>query len=181
MLVSLLDTIHGILFSLLDPRHVGSICRLNRAATALNTASVRKASLDAAHAKYKKLIVLSDDTIRIHSRLGVTVVDLTLPTGEIHRHHNPMLLVMFNGQIYRGSTDEHRVCMDGVPCNLSPHVFHAKSHRLFQSGSVYIMGPVTVLPVVVHGGDVGMSIEVFVEENAGYGRIYTLNCWPGVW
>ena len=59
---------------------VGNLCMLNQAAAALGTESVRKASLDAARAKYRQLVILSDDAVRIHSRLGVTVVDLTLPT-----------------------------------------------------------------------------------------------------
>ena len=154
MLINLLT--ESLLFPVLDPRHLGRLCLVNREFAACIDKDIRDKSVAAARAKYGHMVILSDGTVRIHSSLGRTVVDLTLPTltGKI----NHSLAMRFEGRLYRG----------GEESKLSPGVFHAKSPRLLEAKSVFLARR----PVMVEGH--GMFICVVVEQTSGEGRTFIL-------
>jgi hypothetical protein len=164
MLINLLN--NDLLFPLLDPRHLGNLRLVNRAFAACINKDVRDKSVAAALAKYRHMIILSEDTVRIHSSLGKTVIDLTLPTGKINKRLNADLSMRFEGRVYHGKTLYWQCEMDGEKVNLSPYIFHAKSPNLLKAKGVFIAG------MVMEGN--GIYIRVVVDEKNGVGRIFTL-------
>ena len=174
--ISLFDSfVLELLFPLLlDPHHLGDLRLVNKALAKCINENVRKRSVAAALAKYEKMIILSDDTVRIHSCLGKTVIDLTLPTGKVHPYYSADLFMQLDGRKYRGQAELRRCqSLDGQPGNFSNLVFHAKSYRLFRAESVFIVRQGTVL----HGND--LTVKVFVHEsNRTWGYLYTLHFVP---
>jgi len=167
--IPLLDFASEVLFPLLDPHHLGNLRLVNKALAKSIDENVRSKSVAAALAKYQKIIALSDDTVRIHSCLGRTVIDLTLPSGEIHPYHSGPLYMLLDGRSYGGLAQYRRCEMDGQPADLSNYVFHAQSPRLLRAESVFIMRRGTVL----RGND--LIVKVFVQErNRQQGYVYSL-------
>jgi transposase len=152
------------LVHMLDPHHLENLRLVNRDLAKSVTKSMRDESVAAALARYRRMVFLSEDTVRIHSSLGRTVIDLTLPSGEIDR--NFILRMRLDGRLYRAVPEERRCEMRGEKADLCPYVFHAKSCRLLKAESVYIVRRGTVLDT---------RIRVCVEERSGRGYIYTLN------
>ena len=102
MFIHLINTVSEVLFTTLDPQHLGNLQLVNKALAKSITKSVQDKSVAAALAKYRRLVVLPDNTVRIHSSLGKTVIDLILPDGEIR--YNAVLSMRYNGRLYNGRT-----------------------------------------------------------------------------
>jgi hypothetical protein len=166
MLISLLTK--DLLFQELDPRHLVRLRLVNREFAKCINKDVIAKSVAAARTKYSRMIQLSEDTVRIHSVLGRTLIDLTLPTGEINERSNAELSMRFEGRLYHGQTMHWQCEMDGRKTDLSPYVFHAKSPRLLGAKNVFLVRR----PIVAEG--YGIYIRVVVEERNGVGRTFTL-------
>jgi hypothetical protein len=168
--IPLLDFASEFLFPLLDPHHLGNLRLVNKALAKSIDENVRSKSVAAALAKYQKIVEFTDDTVRIHSCLGKTVIDLTLPTGEIQPFHSGPLFMLLDGRSYGGLAQYRRCEMEsGQSVDLSNYVFHAQSPRLLKAESVFIMRRGTVL----HGNN--LIVKVFVQErNHPQGYIYSL-------
>ena len=162
MFIPLVNIMSEVLFTTLDPHHLGNLRLVNKALAKCLTKSVQDKSVAAALVKYKHLTVLPDNTVRIHSSLGKTVIDLILPDGEIRRAYNAILSMRYNGRLYNGQTVAFQI-------QASPRVFHARSDWLLKATSVYIVS-ITVLPATFDGLDT--EVQVFVENDGS--RIFTL-------
>jgi hypothetical protein len=171
MLISLLND--DLLFSKLDPRHLGSLRLVNRAFAACINKDVRDRSVKAARVKYRQMIRLSEDTFRIHSVLGKTVIDLTLPTDVINEHLAAGLTMRFEGRLYHGIAMHWRCSMDGKDANMSPYVFNAKSPRLLKARGVFLAR--RGIEVGERGTYVRVVVEAMENENWGGGRNFTLH------
>ena len=167
MLISVLT--NDLLFPVLDPRHLGNLCLVNRELAKRIDRDTRDKSVAAALAKYRKMVILSEDTFRIHSSLGKTVIDLTLPNDKQPFLHskNAVLSMRFEGRLYHGRTTYRRCSLNGKLTNLSPHVFHAQSSFMLNSKSVAIVG------VVI--GESLIQIRVIVEDEDDVSRVFTLH------
>ena len=113
MFIPLVNIVSEVLFTTLDPHHLGNL-RLTSSAMAKSiTKSVQDKSVAAALAKYKHLIVLTENTVRIHSRFGKTVIDLILPRGDGEiADPSTNLFMRLDGRMYCGQAD---VC----PCEIN--------------------------------------------------------------
>ena len=169
MLISLLTKdLRDLLFQELDPHHLVCLRRANREFAECINKDVIAKSVAAARTKYSRMIQLSEDTVRIHSVLGRTVIDLTLPTGEINERRNAELSMRFEGRLYHGQTLHWQCEIDGRKADLSPYFFHAKSRNLLGAKKVFLARR----PVVAEGCDI--YIRVVVEQRNGLGRTFTL-------
>ena len=165
MFIHLVNTVSEVLT--LDPHHIGNLRLVNKALAKCITKSVQDKSVAAALAKYRRLAVLPDNTVRIHSSLGKTVIDLILPDGEIR--YNAVLSMRYNGRLYNGRTvafKNHGITQWRL---IPPHVFHTSSDWLLKAKSVYIES-IAVLPATFDGLDT--EVRVFVENDDS--RIFTL-------
>jgi hypothetical protein len=176
MFIPLVNIVSDVLFTTLDPHHLGNLRLVNKALAKCITKSVQDKSVAAALAKYKHLIVLTENTVRIHSRFGKKVIDLILPHGNgVMADKNTNLFMRLDGRMYWGYAD---VC----PCEInrkiadrSPYVFHNKSGWLFQAG-----GEVFIKKHSTSKGNLE-EIWVFVEYKAGHGWKFTLYFRPYGW
>ena len=167
MFIPIVNTVSEVLT--LDPQHLGNLRLVNKALAKCITKSVQDKSVKEALVKYKHLIVLTENTVRIHSSLGKTVIDLILPDGEIR--YNAILSMLFNGRLYNGRTvafKNHGITQWRL---IPPHVFHTSSDWLLKAKSVYIES-IAVLPATFDGLDT--EVRVFLENEGMPSRIFTL-------
>ena len=123
-----------LLCASLDPHDLGNLRLVSKTLNKSISKSEMDKSVKAALAKYKQMVVLPDNTVRIHSSLGKTKIELVLPDFELRDLYEKVLSMRLDGQLYRGRADVRR-----VKTNLSPHMFHAKSAALFQAESVNVV------------------------------------------
>jgi hypothetical protein len=140
MFIPLISIVSDVLFSELDPRHLGNLRLVNNAMAKYITKSVQDKNVKEATAKYRHMVVLTDNTVRLHSSLGKTVIDLTLPSFSDANQALVMvsLVMKLDGQMYRGYAEHRRCMMDGKKDNLSRYFFHNKSKWLYAAGGVFI-------------------------------------------
>ena len=172
MFIPLVNIVSDVLFTALDPHHLGNLRLVNKALAKSITKSVQDKSVAAALAKYRRLVVLPDNTVRIHSSLGKTVIDLILPDGEIRRAYNAILSMRYNGRLYNGRTVAfHNHRLTPYSLDISPRVFHASSGWLLKAKRVYVAS-ITVLPATFDGLDT--EVRVFVKREREPSCIFTL-------
>ena len=140
MFIHIVTTMPDVIFSFLDPRHLGSLRLVNRSMAECITKSVQDQSVKDALKKYKRMVVLAGNTVRIHSSLGKTSIELILPNGDgVMAVPNAGYSMRSEGRLYRGRADE-RCVMDNESqkVDLAPYMFFRKSPKLFNAESVYI-------------------------------------------
>ena len=123
--------VSDVLIPMLGPLDMCKLRRVNRCMAMVFT----KQAIKKAMVKFEHLVVLSDDTVRVHSRSGRTVIELILQSGYDVKH---ILRMRFEGRLYRGWADQVEVKINGAWVNLTSLVFHKRSPRLFNAGAVYV-------------------------------------------
>ena len=147
MFIHIVTTMPDVLFSFLDPRHLGNLQLVNRSMAECITKSVQDQSVKDALKKYKRMVVIAGNTVRIHSSLGKTAIELILPNGDgVMAIPNAGYSMRAEGRLYRGWVDER--CMvdnESKKVDLAPYVFFRNSPKLFNAESVYIMASNTYI------------------------------------
>ena len=59
------------------------------------------------------------------------------------------------------------------------YVFHSRNIMQLKKGSVNIVGPIRTVTLLNVSG--GVCFQLRVEDEDGFCRNYTIDCWPGVW
>jgi len=168
MFIPLISLMSDVLFSKLDPRHLGNLRLVNNAMAEYITKSVQDKSVKDAQAKYRHMVVLTDTTVRLHSSLGKTVIELTLPSFT---DENQNLVMQLDGQMYWGRAEERRCEVDGKKDDLSRYVFHNKSKNLYQEGKVFIVRHKKLAADLE-------EIRVHIDTEPGRGWVFTLHFRP---
>ena len=135
MFVSVCTVVSSILIPNLEPL---DLCKLRRVIKQM-AASVTLLKVEAAMEKYKHLVVLSDDTIRIHSISGKTAIELILPRGNGMAAEEKFVLYMrLDGRFYSGWAEPWMRKINGQMDNMARYMFHDKSTWLFGARQVVI-------------------------------------------
>jgi hypothetical protein len=138
MFVSVVDLVSNVLFAALDPHHLYNLWLVNKDLNRRIDDSAQDACKQAAMAKYKRMVTLPNNTVRIHSIYGKMAMELILPNGVINQVDRVRVMMKMDGRAYVGRPNikEHEV--DGAMIDLSCHVFHAHSSRLLDAEYVFI-------------------------------------------
>ena len=99
MFVPMWTAVSDVLIPMLGPLDMCKLRRVNRCMAMVFT----KQAIKKAMVKFEHLVVLSDDTVRVHSRSGRTVIELILQSGYDVKH---ILRMRFEGRLYRGWADQ---------------------------------------------------------------------------
>ena len=127
MFIDVVTTVSDTVFSFLEPRHLEDLRLVNRAMAACITKRVQDQSVKEALAKYKRMVVLTNNTVRIHSSLGHTRIDLILPNGNgVTANPNAGYSMRLHGRLYRGWAHDGRRALEAVFFRNSPTLFTAE-------------------------------------------------------
>ena len=171
MFMSTVDAVSCVLFAALDPHHLYNLSLVNKTLHQSIDDGVRDANKKAAMAKYKRLVVLPNNTFRIHSIYGKTAIELILPVGEIDGTVIVRLSMNMDGRAYHGYPEYRRCEMDGKKADLSSYVFHAQSSKLLGADSVYI-DRIKTLSSPLNGFT--LEIRIVLGRKEGGGLQFTL-------
>jgi hypothetical protein len=133
MLIPVYAIISDVLVPMLDVPDLGRLCRVNRgmAASVNDKNRTVREVLD----KYRRLVILSDNTVRVHNKSGKIVIELILQKGDDIK---TVLRMRYNGRMYIGWADPDTEKINGKTDSLIRHVFHEKSTILFNAKAVFI-------------------------------------------
>lgn len=169
MFTSIVTTVPDVLFTTLDPHHIGNLRMVSRAFAKCITLAVCDKIKKAAMAKYERLVVVNSTTVRIHSRLGKTMIELILPDGnaaDVVADKHASIFMRLDGRLYRGKADNEWRLMGNSIHNMSRYMFHNASILLLNSPRVFIVRNSPDL-------DNRKQIEVYVEGKKGSDNNWT--------
>ena len=172
MFVPLFDIISDSLFMELKPHHIGNLRLVNRVLAGSITKSVWEKIAMKAEAKYRRMVVLNGDTVRVYGRYGKKIMDLDLPDGngkDMNADFRFHLYMRLDGWPYSGQVDAIWCKINGRDDNLARYVFHNKSTRLFNATSVFI----TKTSTNPDDGD-KTTVELFVKFKDGQDQTFTI-------
>ena len=135
MLTPVFDVVFDIIVPMLDPLDLCKLRGVNRHMA--KSIDYENRRVDEAMSKFERLIVVSDDTVRIHSRSGKKMIELILQEGV---GETTLLRMQYEGRPYHGWADPWMCIIDGKRDNLIRYVFHNKSTRLLNAEAVFIEG-----------------------------------------
>ncbi len=166
MFVPVCSTVSSILIPMLGPLDLCKLRRVNRQMAV----SITPSDVDDAMENCMRPVVLSDDTVRIQSRSGKTVIELILPRGDGMKSNKIFKLYMqLDGKLYHGWVEPWMCVIKGVEDNFARYIFHDKSTRLFGAGSVAITECRSIY------GKRHRQVELFVDKNETDGWTFTLH------
>jgi hypothetical protein len=135
MLTPVFDVVFDVIVPMLDPLDLCKLRSVNRHMA--KSIAYENKRVEEAMAKFERLVVVSDNTFRIHSRSGKKVIELILR----ERVDGPTSLRMqYEGRPYHGWAVPLMRTIDGKRDNLIRHVFHNKSTYLLNAEAVFIQG-----------------------------------------
>ncbi len=133
MLTPVFDVAFDIIVPMLDPLDLCKLRGVNRHMA--KSIDYENRRVDEAMSKFERLIVVSDDTVRIHSRSGKKMIELILQKGV---GETTLLRMQYEGRPYHGWADPYTCTINGKRDNLISYVFHNKSTHLLNAKAVFI-------------------------------------------